>query len=179
MSAVVNQDEMVPRLETERLRLRGHRPEDFENCVALWSNEDVLRYVGGKVMTREEVWARLLRYVGHWMWMGYGYWAVEEKATGNFVGEVGYAMHKRQMEPALGDCPELGWVLAPRFHGRGYATEAARTAMQWGEQQFRGQETVCIIAPENGKSIRVAEKCGFRELARTTYKGEPTILFVH
>jgi RimJ/RimL family protein N-acetyltransferase len=125
------------------------------------------------------VWARTLRYVGHWAWLKFGLWVVEEKSTSHFVGEVGYAIHKRDIKPALGNRPELGWVLAGRFHGKGYATEAVRAAMLWGAQQFRGQETVCIINAENLASIRVAQKCGFREFARTTYKTEPTILYVH
>lgn len=167
----------IPVLESERLRLRGHRPEDFEHSVALWSDPEVTRYIGGNPLTREEVWARLLRYTGHWGWMGYGLWVVEEKITGKFVGEVGYANHKRDIQPPLADRPELGWVLATEFHGQGYATEAVRAATAWGDERFGGQETVCIIHPDHVRSIRVAEKCGFRESGRTTYKGEPTIVF--
>ena len=179
MSCVTDGERNIPQLETERLRLRAHRPEDFEDCVSLWSDPIVVRYIGGKPHTREEIWARTLRYVGHWAWLKFGLWAVIEKSTGHFVGEVGYAIHKREMEPPLGNRPELGWVLARQFHRKGYATEAVRAAMLWGAQQFSGQETVCIINAGNLASIRVAQKCDFREFARTTYKGEPTLLFVH
>jgi RimJ/RimL family protein N-acetyltransferase len=74
--------------------------------------------------------------------------------------------------------PEMGWVMAPHSHGKGYATEAARAAIAWGERHFGGRRTACIIAPENEPSLRVAEKCGFRELQHTTCKDKPTILFV-
>jgi RimJ/RimL family protein N-acetyltransferase len=60
----------IPVLESERLRLRGHRPEDYGNSAALWGDPEVTRSIGGSPPTREEVWARLLRYAGHWAWMG-------------------------------------------------------------------------------------------------------------
>jgi RimJ/RimL family protein N-acetyltransferase len=169
----------VPVVETARLLMRGHRPEDFESSAKLWADPEVVRYVGGKPLNREEVWARMLRYVGHWAWMGYGLWVAEEKGTGQFVGEVGYANHKRDTDPSFAGEPELGWVLATRFHGKGYATEAVQRAMKWAGAELRSPRTVCIIHPENSRSIRVAEKCGFRELQHTTYRGEPTILFAH
>jgi RimJ/RimL family protein N-acetyltransferase len=71
----------VPIIETERLKLRGHTIEDASNVTALWSNADVTRYIGGNPHTVEECWARLLRYVGHWSLLGFGYWVVEENAA--------------------------------------------------------------------------------------------------
>ncbi|MEY2396091.1 MAG: hypothetical protein QOF94_2436, partial [Acidobacteriaceae bacterium] len=52
----------VPILETERLRLRGHRLEDFVQCAAMWADPLVIRYIGGKPLTAEESWTRFLRY---------------------------------------------------------------------------------------------------------------------
>ena len=66
----------APILETERLILRGHRPSDFLDSVALWSDPLVTRFTSRKALSREEVWTRLLRYVGHWAWMGFGYWVM-------------------------------------------------------------------------------------------------------
>jgi len=143
----------------------------------MWGDPLVTRYIGGKPFSGEEVWARLLRYVGHWSWMGFGHWAVEEKATGRFVGELGFADFKRDIQPSLKGVPEIGWVLDSRAHGKGYATEGVRAALAWGEGRFGPVETACIIHPENLPSIRVAEKCGYRESLRTVYKNQPTILF--
>ena len=84
---------------------------------------------------------------------------------------------KRELEPPILGFPEIGWVLAPHAHGRGYATEAVQAAVAWGDQHFGATRTVCLIHPENLRSIRVAEKCGYKELHRTTYKGQPTTLF--
>jgi RimJ/RimL family protein N-acetyltransferase len=168
----------VPVLETERLKLRGHRLEDFMPCAAMWADTIVTRYIGGKPFTEEESWTRLLRYVGHWALLGFGYWAVEEKATGNFIGEIGFADLKRNMEPSLEDSPEIGWVFASQSHDKGYATEAIRAALVWGDSHFGSSRTACIIHPENLASIHVAEKCGYRQLTLTTYKGQPTMVFV-
>ncbi|QSQ25935.1 GNAT family N-acetyltransferase [Pyxidicoccus parkwayensis] len=168
---------VIPAVDTERLTLRGHRLEDFEECFALWSNPEVTRHIGGKPSTREECWARLLRYVGHWDVMGYGFWVVREKATGRFVGEVGLAEFRRDIQPSFDGAKEAGWALMPEMHGKGYATEAVRAALAWAEGRFGPERVVCIIDPENAASIKVASKCGFREFARGTYKGAPTHIF--
>jgi RimJ/RimL family protein N-acetyltransferase len=110
--------------------------------------------------------------------MGFGYWVAEEKETGNFVGEIGFADYKRDLELSLKGVPEIGWVLASHAHGRGYATEAVRAAVAWGDMHFSSARTACIIAPENLASIRVAVKCGYREYRATSYKGQPTLIFV-
>jgi RimJ/RimL family protein N-acetyltransferase len=165
-------------LETERLKLRGHRLDDFAGCAAMWADPVVTRFFGGKSLTEEEAWTRFLRYAGHWSLLGFGYWAVEEKATGNFIGEIGFADYKRDIESSLKHLPEIGWVLASESHGKGYATEAVRAAIAWGDRHFRADQTTCIVHPENLRSIRVAEKCGYREFQRTTYKGQPSIVYV-
>jgi RimJ/RimL family protein N-acetyltransferase len=168
----------IPVLETERLRLRGHRLDDFAACAAMWADPAVSRQLGHKPFTEEESWTRLLRYVGHWALMGYGYWVVEEKVSGSFVGEVGFADYKREMQSPVKELPEIGWVLDSRAHGKGYATEAARAAITWGEAHFSPPRTTCIVSPDNLRSIRVAEKCGYRNLELTLYKGKPIIVFV-
>ena len=168
----------VPVLETARLTLRGHRLDDFAACAAMWADPIVTRHIGGKPFTEEESWARLLRYAGHWDLLGFGYWVAEEKATRQFAGEIGFANYKRSLEPSLDDSPEIGWAFATRSHGQGYATEAARAVIAWGDAHFGGSRTACIIHPENLASIRVAEKLGYRESQRTTYKGQPTTVFL-
>ena len=167
---------MVPVIETERLRLRPHGPGDFAACAAMWALPDVVRYIGGKPFSVEEVWSRVLRYAGHWQWMGFGFWALEEKATGAFAGDLGFAEFKREIEPSIEGIPEIGWVLTPRAQGKGYATEAVRAVVAWGELHFDRARTVCLIHPENLSSLRVAEKCGYKEFQRTAYKGQPTII---
>jgi RimJ/RimL family protein N-acetyltransferase len=119
----------------------------------------------------------MLRYAGLWALLGLGYWVVREKGSGRFVGEVGFGNFRRQIDPPLGDAPEIGWVLSPWAHGKGYATEAVQAALAWGEGHFGpSARTVCIIDPQNLASLRVAEKCGYREVSRAIYKGEATMV---
>ena len=166
-----------PAIDTERLTMRRPGLEDFEESLAIWADPQVVRYISGKPSTPEEMWARLLRYVGHWELLGYGFWVVREKSTGRFVGEMGLADFRRDIEPSLGGSKEAGWVVAPWAQGKGFATEAVRAALRWAEERFGPERVVCIIDPENAASLKVAHKCGFREFARGTYKGSPSLMF--
>ena len=166
----------VPSLETDRLWLRGHRMDEFEQCAALWADPKVTQHILERPLTEEESWARFLRYVGHWAVFGFGYWAIVEKQTGDFAGEGGFADYKRAIQPSLKGVPEIGWVLASRFHGKGFATEAVRAITAWGDAHFQ-TPTRCIISPDNTASFRVAVKCGYREILRTTYHGHATVMF--
>lgn len=164
--------------DTDRLTLRPHRLEDFPDSRAMWGDPVVTKYIGGRPFTEEECWQRLLRYGGHWAFLGYGFWTVRERGSDRFLGEVGFLNGKRELDPPFGDTPELGWALVPSAHGKGYATEAVRAALAWGADRFGPKaRTVCMIDPQNQASLRVAEKAGYREYARTTFKGAATILF--
>jgi RimJ/RimL family protein N-acetyltransferase len=164
-------------LLTDRLAMRPHTERDFEDSAALWGDPVVTRYIGGRPSTREEAWARLLRHVGHWAIRGYGCWVVRERDSGAFVGEVGFLSLERDIEPPFGETPEIGWVLSSQAQGRGFATEAVREALRWGDAHFAATKTTCIIDPENRPSLRVAEKCGFRSVRRARYKGDEIIVF--
>jgi RimJ/RimL family protein N-acetyltransferase len=168
----------IPLLETERLMLRGHRPDDLPASAAMWADPAVTRYIGGHPLTTEDCWSRLLRFAGHWAWLGFGYWAIQDKATGELVGEAGLANYKRDIDAPYSDAPETGWVLAPTYHGKGYATEAVRAVLAWGDANLQNSLTTCIIHPENAASIHVAEKCGYVEAQLTSYKGKPALAFV-
>lgn len=165
----------VPVLETQHLRLRAHSVDDFTALKAMWSEKAVTHYIGGKPMRPDECWTRLLRYRGLWPLLGYGYWAVEEKASGRFAGDVGFADFHRMIEPSIRGVPEVGWVLGPDFHGKGYGTQAVAAALHWLDGQKR-QRSVCIIDPANQPSLRLAAKNGFREYARTVFMGDEVLL---
>jgi RimJ/RimL family protein N-acetyltransferase len=167
----------IPILETERLRLRPHRLEDFEESAAMWGDPAVTNMLGAKPYSKEEIWGRLLRHAGNWVMLGFGSWVVEEKTGGAFAGEMGFLDARREIEPRLTGLPEIGWAIAPRAQGKGYATEATRAALAWGDAHFGLRRTVCLINAANRPSIRVAEKCGYREWTRTTYRDNPSILF--
>ena len=104
------------------------------------------------------------------------YWVVEDRHTGWFLGEVGFADFKRDITPSLDGLPEIGWVLRSSAHGRGLATEAVAAAIAWGDANLAAGRTVCLVDPAHAASIRLAEKNGYREFDRTTYLGRPTML---
>ena len=108
--------------------------------------------------------------------LGYGYWAVEEKVSGLFIGELGFADFKRDIQLPIEGMPELGWALLPRAHGKGYATEALRAAVSWGDNHFGLLRTVCIIHRDNHPSFRVAEKLGYKLLVDAAGDGESQVL---
>ncbi len=167
----------APSIETGRLRLRPYRADDFSACAAMWSDPVVNRFTTGKPLAAEEAWAKTLRNAGLWPVLGYGYWAIEERASGEFVGETGFADFKRDITPAIAGVPELGYVVCSRAHGKGYATEAVYAALAWADQNVQAKRTVCLIHNGNVPSIRLAGKCGYREFARTQYKGHNVIMF--
>ncbi len=135
------------------------------------------RHIGGQPSTREQVWNRLLRYTGHWALMGYGYWAVVEKASGRLCGEVGLAHGERDLVLPVASAPEAGWVVAPWAQGQGYATESVGAALGWIARARGVKRTTCIIDPPNLVSIRVAGKLGFVGRGQAMYEGTPTLVF--
>ena len=163
-------------LETERLRLRRPVAADFPAYAQMWADPDVTRFINGTPLSEEDAWAKFMRSFGHWELVGYGFWTVEEKATGLRVGETGFLDVHREIVPSLNGIPEAGWAFAKSAQGKGYATEAVRAVLAWGEQRFGKVRFACIIAPENKASLNVAAKTGFKEVARTSYKGEPTVM---
>jgi len=166
----------VPVLETARLRLRGHYPSDLAASVAMWQEPQFYQYLAGKPLPEEEIWTKMLRHMGVWHLCGYGFWAVEEKATGHYIGAVGFGEWQRDITPSLRGFPEVGWVLAPHTHGRGYAAEAAQAALAWGDAHLPTARTVCLIDVGNQSSLRLAAKCGYREFARVRYKDVPVVV---
>ena len=169
----------APVIETERLRLRAHRPDDFDACRAIWSDPEVVRHIGGKPASGEDAWRRLLTYAGLWRLLGFGYWAIEVKYSGEYVGDIGYAEFRRDMLPSLRGMLECGWALARAAQGQGHASEALAAIEAWRRLHFPESRAVCIIAPANPASIRVAEKAGLCRWCETTYHGESTLVFTH
>jgi len=167
----------VPVLETHRLRLRGHRLDDFAPCAAMWADPVVVRHIRPTPFTEEETWARLLRYVGHWALLGYGFWVVEDKNTGEFLGEAGFLNFHRDTEPPrVVNMPEAGWAFRAEAHGHGYASEAVAAIVAWADSHFE-TPTACIIEQRNLASIRVSEKNGYRPHQVITYRGQELMMY--
>jgi RimJ/RimL family protein N-acetyltransferase len=168
----------IPTLETPRLSLRAYTLEDFEAYAAMWADKEVTRHIGdGSPKSGEESWTSLLRAAGHWQMLGYGSWAIDEKARGCFVGGIGFNASKRDRGETLKDLLELGWMFTSSASGKGYATEALQAALAWGRTHFGPVRVIAITAPDNFASMRVAQKCGFNEFHRGLSVGRPRVFF--
>lgn len=162
---------MPPRLATRRLLLRPHRAEDLEDVARLWGDPAVVRFIGGVPASRAEAWGRMLRYAGLWALRGHGYWAVEERATGRFLGDVGLADFLRDLEPPLLAPPEAGWALLPEAQGKGYAREAVGAMLAWADRALEVPAVSCMIDPANAASLALACHHGFAERGRAVHRG--------
>jgi RimJ/RimL family protein N-acetyltransferase len=146
---------MIPHLETERLRLREWRPDDFEPWVAILGDAEVARYLpGGQPLNRQQAWGYVATSIGHWTLRGYGAWTVERKIDGAMMGRVGLV--NPEGWPGL----EVGWTIARPYWGQGYATEAARASLDYTFLTQPVDEVIATIHPENGASQAVARKLG-------------------
>lgn len=151
----------APTLETSRLRLRPLTLADYDALVTCWASPETVRYIGsGQPQDSEMSWGRLLRYIGHWQLLGYGYWAVCEKESGLLIGTMGIQNQKRNLTPVL-EYPEAGWTLSPTATGQGFATEALTAILAWADSTF-AEPLCCIIDDDNQPSIRLAERMGFQ-----------------
>jgi len=162
----------VPSLDTPRLRLRQFAEADFDDYAALCADAEVMRYVSDQgPLSREDAWRQLAMLAGHWSLRGYGMWAVEELASGAFVGRVG--LHYPEGWPE----PEIGWALAHRYWGRGYAFEAATAALRVAFATLDWARAVSLISPPNLRSIRLAERLGARFERRLVVRGHELSLY--
>lgn len=141
----------------------------------MWSDPKVTKFIRGFASTEQQTWARLLLYAGHWALMGFGYWVIEEKGSNDFVGEVGFADLKRDVAPSMKGKPELGFALASRFHGKGYATEAVRAVLAWGDAHLPSPSSVCMVNPQNLASLHVVRKCGYEVFDQGVYNEQPVL----
>jgi RimJ/RimL family protein N-acetyltransferase len=145
----------IPILETGRLVLRAWEPRHYEPFAAFWADEEASRFVGGP-RNREAAWRALAMYAGHWSLVGHGYWAVEERDGGAFVGAVGVWKSEGWPEE------ELGYWIVPAMQRRGYAVEAATAARDHAFAELGLDTLVSYIDPANEASRRVAGKLGAR-----------------
>ena len=143
---------LPPTHETDRLILRGYREDDFEPMAEFFA-DPVSQFYGGPC-GRDDAWRKFAAYPGHWALRGYGPWAIERRDTNEFIGICGPWYPEGWIEP------EITWALAPGHHGQGFATEAARAALDIAYRDFGWTTAVSVIALANPASAAVAERLG-------------------
>jgi RimJ/RimL family protein N-acetyltransferase len=148
------------------------RAEDFEPYARMMADPEVTRFLGGGApLDRTEAWRSLAAHLGHWTLRGYGMWALEEKASGLFVGRAG------PFDPEGWPGFEIGWALAREHWGKGYATEAARRALGAAFADLGRTHVVSLIVPENRASIRVAERLGEEPEGEAELSGRKVLVY--
>ena len=164
----------IPHLTTDRLLLRDFRPADFESYAEMMADPDVSRHLmDGRPLSRAEAWRQLAMFIGHWTLRGYGLWAVEERATGQFIGRIGC------LEPEGFPAFEIAYTLTRSAWGHGYAREGAAAALQYARETLGRTRIASIIRPANTASIRVAESLGAVAGETVEFFGAPSVVYWH
>ncbi|MFE1788805.1 GNAT family N-acetyltransferase [Streptomyces sp. NPDC059525] len=143
-------------LRTERLLLRGWRESDLAPWAAMNADPEVRRYFPG-VLTREQADASAARFQAEIHRRGWGWWAVEVIDSGEFIGFTGLDAVEDVM-PFTG--VEAGWRLARSAWGHGYATEAARAALEFGFDTLALPEILAVTSVTNVPSQAVMRRIG-------------------
>ena len=152
--------------------LRPFRIEDFDAYARMNADPEVRRFFGdGNPISVHDSWQSMCMHIGHWQLRGFGLWAVELKATGEFIGRAG--IWYPQGWPDL----EAAWTIASPHWGHGYATEVGREGLRHAFDELGAQHVVSLIHPGNSRSVRVAEKLGGGLEGRRDLFGADTLIY--
>jgi len=147
-----------PTIETERLVLRPFREDDLDAYLEVLQTPEVRTSLHlPENLGRYEAWLGMAQQLGQWELRGTGQWALEEKASGAFVGRAGSHFPERADWPGI----EIGWTLHPDYWGKGYATEAGAAAIGYVFANHDVEAVFSVILPENRASQAVARRLGF------------------
>lgn len=162
----------APVLTTDRLILRAPETSDFD-AYARFMASDRSQHMGGP-LTRAAAWRAFSAELGHWLLRGYGLYTLIERDSGKVAGRAGF------WNPEGWPEVELGWALYDGFEGRGLASEAALRLRSYAGETLGWGPIISVIAPENARSIALAERLGARfEADWTSPSGKPARLYRH
>ena len=146
-----------PVIETERLILRVPRIEDFDAYADMGEDVENMRFIGG-AMPRAVSWRKFLQMPGAWLLQGYAMFAVIEKSSNQWVGNIG------PWYPEGWPGTEVGWALRRKAWGKGYAYEAAVAAIDWAFDELHWTNVIHSIDLDNVGSQLLAQRLGSRNL---------------
>jgi ribosomal-protein-alanine N-acetyltransferase len=156
----------IPTRFTSRLILRPLEPSDSKSLYRIFCQPDILTFFPNpKPPELSGVERMITGQLEHWQQYGYGWWAVQDKNSSEHIGWCGL-----QFLPETEEV-EVAYLLDKDYWGRGLATEAAESALQYGFDETGENEIVGIVHPQNDASIRVLEKIGMTFMVRKPYFG--------
>jgi RimJ/RimL family protein N-acetyltransferase len=159
-------------LLSDRFVYRMFDESDLDDYAAMCGDPEVMRYLGdGNPLSRAEAWRSMAMVLGHWSLRGFGLWAVEERRTRRLAGRVGC------WQPEGWPGMEIAWTLHRDFWGRGYATEAGRTALEYAFSRLGKSHVISLIHPANGRSIAVALRLGMTRERETELMGRSVLVY--
>ena len=142
-----------PTLETERLILRVPQAQDFDGYAELNEDVEAMRFIGGH-MPRAASWRKFLVMPGAWVIQGFAMFSVIEKASGQWLGQMG------PWQPEGWPGTEVGWAFKRSAWGQGFASESAVAAIDWAFAELGWSEVIHSIAPDNLASQALARRLG-------------------
>jgi [ribosomal protein S5]-alanine N-acetyltransferase len=160
-------------LRTARLELRPFTDADIPAAHRIYSDPEVMRYVGhGAVRSENETRGMLAAYAAHQTTHGFSFWAVVERATGTQIGDTGLFLSQ-----SVGPDVEVGYTLARDAWGQGYATEAARACLDAAFGPLDLDAVIALVVPENARSLRVVARLGMTPDGRRHAYGREHLVF--
>lgn len=164
----------IPTLTTERLVLRPFRAGDLDAHAAMNADPSVMQYIG-EVQDRATAFRGMCAYMGHWYFFDFGPWAVEERASGAFVGRAGLT----RFEPWTD--VEVAYALVRSAWGKGYASELAARSLRYAHEVVGARGVASHILLGNVAAVRVAERLGAKYAydADVQVKNTPVRVYVY
>ena len=160
-------------VNTERLKLRLFKENDWQDLFSYYSDEDCMRYTTGRALTDWETWRAVATMVGHWELRGFGPYAMEELETGKVLGPVGLWYPLEWPEP------EIMWGLAKAYWGQGYAREAAEAVRVMASVHMPEYHLISLIDANNSNSIKLAKSLGAIYEKTIPFRDEEAFIYRH
>ena len=146
----------MPQIETARLLLRMFSRADLDELSRIYADPDVMQYVSGHPLTREEAADWLNYFLAGWDQYGFGWWAVSLKDSGALIGHCGLQFITVTAEV------EVSYGLAKAYWRKGLASEAAQACLRFGFEQLKLDRIFALADPANTGSHRVMQRLGMR-----------------
>jgi RimJ/RimL family protein N-acetyltransferase len=144
----------MPEIETARLYLKMFRPGDLDDLARIYADAEVMKYLSGHALSREETESWLKYFIAGWESYGFGWWAVTCKASNQLIGHCG--LQFINVTPEV----EVTYGLARAYWRKGLASEAARACLRYGFEELELDRIYALAEPGNVGSHRVMERVG-------------------
>jgi len=156
----------MPQIETNRTVLRMFDRGDLDDLASIYADEDVMRYLSGHPLSREETSGWLEYFLKGWEQYGFGWWAVTSKDSGEIIGHCG--LQFIHITPEV----EVTYGLAKKYWRQGIASEVARACLRYGFEEVNLNRIYALADPGNTGSHRVMQRIGMAYDKTEYYKDD-------